>query len=91
MKQMVNQIHLLQNYQRLQKQILGTLCSHSMWYLSLDSPNHWNTIFTSVLKWLSFKRKWINQSSINQIALLQNLSLSTKYKLSHGLSLVSVF
>ena len=84
MKQMVNQIHLLQNYQRLQKQIVGTLCSHSMWYLSLDSPNNWNTILTSVLK--SIKR-----SSINQIALLQNLSLSTKYKLSHGLSLVSVF
>ena len=84
MKQMVNQIHLLQNYQGLQKQIVGTLCSHSMWYLSLDSPNNWNTILTSVLK--SIKR-----SSINQIALLQNLSLSTKYKLSHGLSLVSVF
>ena len=84
MKQMVNQIHLLQNYQRLQKQIVDTLCSHSMWYLSLDSPNNWNTILTSVLK--SIKR-----SSINQIALLQNLSLSTKYKLSHGLSLVSVF
>ena len=84
MKQMVNQIHLLQNYQWLQKQIVGTLCSHSMWYLSLDSPNNWNTILTSVLK--SIKR-----SSINQIALLQNLSLSTKYKLSHGLSLVSVF
>ena len=84
MKQMVNQIHLLQNYQQLQKQIVGTLCSHSMWYLSLDSPNNWNTILTSVLK--SIKR-----SSINQIALLQNLSLSTKYKLSHGLSLVSVF
>ena len=84
MKQMVNQIHLLQNYQRLQKQIVGTLCSHSMWYLSVDSPNNWNTILTSVLK--SIKR-----SSINQIALLQNLSLSTKYKLSHGLSLVSVF
>ena len=84
MKQMVNQIHLLQNYQRLQKQIVGTLCSHSMWYLSLDSPNNWNTILTSVLK--SIKR-----STINQIALLQNLSLSTKYKLSHGLSLVSVF
>ena len=83
MKQMVNQIHLLQNYQRLQKQIVGTLCS-AMWYLSLDSPNNWNTILTSVLK--SIKR-----SSINQIALLQNLSLSTKYKLSHGLSLVSVF
>ena len=84
MKQMVNQIHLLQNYQQLQKQIVDTLCSHSMWYLSLDSPNNWNTILTSVLK--SIKR-----SSINQIALLQNLSLSTKYKLSHGLSLVSVF
>ena len=84
MKQMVNQIHLLQNYQRLQKQIVGTLCSHSMWYLSLDSPNNWNTILTSVLK-------LIKRSSINQIALLQNLSLSTKYKLSHGLSLVSVF
>ena len=84
MKQMVNQIHLLQNYQRLQKQIVGTMCSHSMWCLSLDSPNNWNTILTSVLK--SIKR-----SSINQIALLQNLSLSTKYKLSHGLSLVSVF
>ena len=84
MKQMVNQIHLLQNYQRLQKQIVGTLCSHSMWYLSLDSPNNWNTILTSVLK--SIKR-----STINQIALLQNLSLFTKYKLSHGLSLVSVF
>ena len=84
MKQMVNQIHLLQNYQLLQKQIVGTLCSHSMWYLSLDSPNNWNTILTSVLK--SIKR-----STINQIALLQNLSLFTKYKLSHGLSLVSVF